>query len=374
MKSPFVYGKVVENISFINRAKEIERLSGNFENHINSILISPRRWGKSSLVRKTATTVNKSNPNIKFCFLDLFRIRTEEEFYKQFVTEIVKSTSGKLDEWIENVKNFLGRFSPRFSFGADPVNDFQLTFDVSSGELDAKEVLNLPEIIAKKKKIHIIVCIDEFQDVGNYKDALGFQKLLRSVWQYHQNASYCLYGSKRHMMTELFENQSMPFYKFGDVLFLQKIKKHHFIKFITGSFSRTGKSIDKILSENLIEKVDTHPYYVQQLAHIVWINTTKKVTEEILEESINELIDQNSILYQQIVNGLSYTQINFLIALSRGAINFNSTEVMQKYALGTSANVTKIKKVLINKEIVDTTNGSISFLDPTFKLWMEKTF
>ena len=374
MKSPFVYGKVVSGNSFINRTGEIARLTGNFQNQVNSILISPRRWGKSSLVRKAATAVNTSNSNIKFCFLDLFRIRTEDEFYKRYAIEIIKSTSGKLDEWIENVKNFLGRLSPSFSFGIDPANDFQLSFGVSSNELDVEEILNLPEKIAVKKNIHIIVCIDEFQNIGNYKDALGFQKLLRSVWQYHQNTSYCLYGSKRHMMMELFEKQSMPFYKFGDVLFLQKIKKQYFIEFIMDSFSKTGKSIDELLSNNLIERVETHPYYVQQLAHIVWVNTTDNVTDVIFAESVNELIEQNTILYQQIVNELSHTQINFLIALSRDEASFNSIEVLQKYALGTSGNITKIKKTLLNKEIIDITKGSISFLDPVLKLWLLKTF
>ncbi len=374
MNSPFIYGKVVTGNYFINRTQEIKRLSGNFQNQLNSILISPRRWGKSSLVRKTAAEVSTSYSDIRFCFLDLFRIRTEEEFYKRYATEIIKSTSGKLDEWIESTKNFLGRLSPSFSFGTDPANDFKLSFGVSSNELDVEEILNLPEKIATKKNIQIIVCIDEFQNIGNYKESLEFQKLLRSVWQYHQNTSYCLYGSKRHMMMELFEKQSMPFYKFGDVLFLQKITKQHFIEFITRSFSKTDKYIDKVLSKNLIERVDTHPYFVQQLAHIVWVNTSGNVTEYILEESVNELIDQNSILYQQIVNELSNTQLNFLIALSKGEIVFNSAEVIHKYALGTSGNVTKIKKALLKKEIIDISNGSISFLDPALRLWLLKIF
>ncbi len=92
-----------------------------------------------------------------------------------------------------------------------------------------------------------------------------------------------------------------------------------------------------------------------------------------MDESINELIEQNSILYQQIVNSLSNTQINFLKALSKGATGFNSSEVMRKYALGTSGNVTKIKKTLLNKEIIDI-NGNISFLDPAFRLWFKKVF
>jgi len=374
MKSPFVFGKVVSENSFINRTKEIGRLSGNFESHINSILISPRRWGKSSLVKRTALEFTNAHPNVVFCFLDLFRIRTEEDFYKQFTIEVVKSTSGKLDELMENVKGFLSRLSPRLSFGADPMNDFQLSFDMSSDDKDLAEILNLPEKIATKKKIHIIVCIDEFQNIGNYKKSPEFQKLLRSLWQHHQHVSYCLYGSKRHMMMELFESQSMPFYKFGDVMFLQKIRKEHFIQFIIDSFEQTNKLISKKLANKLITTVENHPYYVQQLAHITWVNCSGKLTNKVLDESVGNLIEQNSILYQQITNELSDTQMNFLIALSKGASNFNSTEVMHKYSLGTSANVTKIKKVLTSKEIIDNGNGAIYFNDPVLKLWMEKTF
>ncbi|MEA1899059.1 MAG: coenzyme F420 hydrogenase/dehydrogenase beta subunit N-terminal domain-containing protein, partial [Bacteroidota bacterium] len=170
MRSPFVYGKVVTGKSFINRTAEISKLSGSFQNHINCILISPRRWGKSSLVRKTSTEVMMNNPDVNFCFLDLFRIRTEEEFYKRYATEIIKSSSGKLEEWIENIKSFLGRLSPSFSFGADPANDLQISFGLSSPGLDIEEILNLPEKIARKKNKHIVVCIDEFQNIGNYKN------------------------------------------------------------------------------------------------------------------------------------------------------------------------------------------------------------
>jgi len=374
MKSPFVFGKVVTENSFINRTKEIERLTGNFTSHLNSILISPRRWGKSSLVRRTAIELTKQNPNVVFCFLDLFRIRSEEEFYKQFTTEVVKSTADKIDELMENVKGFLNRLSPRLSFGADPMNDFQLTFELSSDKKDLAEILNLPEKIATKKKIHIIVGIDEFQNIGNYKESLEFQKLLRSIWQHHQHVSYCLYGSKRHMMMELFESQSMPFYKFGDVMFLQKIKKEHFIQFIIVSFARTKKSVSKKIAEKLVNSVENHPYYVQQLSHITWTNCGGKLSNKILDESLDDLIEQNSILYQQIANDLSDTQINFLIALSDGATNFNSSEVMHKYSLGTSANVTKLKKVLTRKEIIDNSNGITHFIDPVLKLWMVRTF
>lgn len=374
MKSPFVFGKVVTGSSFINRTSEIARLTGNFQNHVNTILISPRRWGKSSLVKKTAFKLLEEKSDLLFCFLDLFRIRSEDEFYRQFASSVIKSTSGKMDDWIRSVKEFLGKLSPSISFGTDPVNDFQISFGFANSNLDKEEILNLPENIASKKKKHIVVCIDEFQNIANYADNVDFQKLLRSVWQHHQNVTYCIYGSRRHMMMELFEKQSMPFYKFGDLMLLQKIEKQHFVRFIEDSFVQTGKSINPELCEKIVDRVEAHPYFVQQLAHVVWVNTTIEATEELLEYSVKELLDQNAILYQEIVNTLSNTQLSFIIALSKGIANFNSKVVLQNNNLGTSGNVTKLKKTLINKEIIDFSSGKIVFLDPVFRLWLLTAF
>lgn len=374
MKSPFVFGKIVSDKAFINRRDEIKRLSGNFENSINTILISPRRWGKSSLVKKTAVLVMKRNSKVKICFLDMFRIRSEEEFYQRLSTEIIKSTSGKLEEWVITAKKYLGRFSPKITFGSDPTTDFGISFNFSENVIDIDEILNLAENIARKKGLQIIVCIDEFQDADRFKDSLNFQKQLRSVWQHHKFTSYCLYGSKKHMMINLFENQAMPFYKFGDVIYLLKIAPKHFVDFIVRSFKNTEKKISKEYAIKFIELMDNHPYYVQQFAHLVWINTEIEVTNDIIISAIDDIIAQNAMLYYNIIDNLSETQINFLSALVDGIQNFSSIKIMQNYKLGTSGNVSKVKKVLTEKEIITIEGNLITFLDPVLKLWFVNSF
>ena len=87
------------------------------------------------------------------------------------------------------------------------------------------EILDLAENICKNKKIKVVVCIDEFQNIAFFDEPLAFQKKLRAHWQHHKQTSYCLYGSKRHLLMDIFSSQSMPFYKFGDVIFLEKIKE-----------------------------------------------------------------------------------------------------------------------------------------------------
>ena len=141
MEIPFNFGKIVKANQFINREKEINNLKLNFESHINTILISPRRWGKSSLVNEVAGRMQKSNKKFRFCFIDLFAVRDEEEFYQVFATEVIKATSAKWQEWAENGKKLIAKLIPRFQIGIDPVNDFKISFDWKELKLNGKEIL-----------------------------------------------------------------------------------------------------------------------------------------------------------------------------------------------------------------------------------------
>jgi hypothetical protein len=373
MKSPFQFGRIVVGDAFTDRTGEIKRLKSNIENNVHTILISPRRWGKSSLVKHTALKL-ANNKKLKFCFIDLFKIRNEEDFYSTYANAVIKSTSTKTEEWIKTARSFPGRITPRISVGTDPGSDFEITFDLKELSRNYEEILDLPEKIAEKKNINIIVCIDEFQNLGNFNEPVLYQKRLRSAWQHHQRVTYILYGSKRHMLMHLFENKSMPFYKFGDVIYLEKIAKKHLETFVMNSFSRTRKKIGDPYAEKIIERVKCHPYYTQQLAHLVWINTDARVTEEILEDGINELLNQNSLLYQKEIEALTTSQINLLKAVADGVEQLSSLEVIQKYRLNSSANVSRLKKALEKKEVIDTLNGKTEFIDPVFELWFKRYY
>ena len=162
MDAPFLFGKTVSEDAFTNRQVDIKRLTGNLQNHINTILISPRRWGKSSLVKKV--TENIRSRSTRVIMLDLLSIRNEEEFYKVLAKEAIKATSNKLTEWIETGREFLKHITPKISLGTDPTQDFDISFEWKELEENYAEILNLPQKIAKKKKMHLIICIDEFQN------------------------------------------------------------------------------------------------------------------------------------------------------------------------------------------------------------------
>ena len=370
---PFVYGKVAEVQEFTDREGECKHLAQNFFSLINTIVISPRRWGKSSLVKRVAEQTMSDYKDIRVCLLDVFKVRNESEFYVHFAQSVIKVTSNRWEEWVENAKVFLSRLLPKISFSPD--NQAEISFGVEWSELmkNPDEIIELAETIAKAKKIKIVVCIDEFQNIANFDDSLAFQRKLRAHWQHHQNVAYCLYGSKRHMLLDISSNPEMPFYKFGDIMFLEKIDTKTWGKFIKKRFKDTGKNIAKKEAEYLARQVENHSYYVQQLAQQAWLRTTTTCSVAIIDNSLQSIKHQLSLLFVGLTETLTATQLYFLRAIIDGITVFGQ-ENLAKYRLGTSANVIRIKDALLSKEIIDITAKHIEIQDPIFKLWLKEEY
>ncbi len=369
-QAPFVFGKLASDKNFTNRKLEINRLSLNFISLTNTILISPRRWGKSSLVAKAATRTQKKDKRLRFVFLDLYNVRTEEQFYQLLAKEVLRATSTKLGDLLANAKKFMGQFIPRISINPDSESDISLSLDWQEVTKNPDDILNLSEKIAAARNLKIIVCIDEFQNISEFKNQLAIQKKLRSNWQKHQNVAYCLYGSKRHMLMDVFTSSAMPFYKFGDIIFLEKIDEKDWIPFLKKRFADTGKTIRSKEARYLVQQVDCHPYYVQQLAQLSWFRTPELCTREMIDEAHESLVNQLSLLFQTRTDELSTTHVNFMKAIVNGERQPSSKYAIETYQLGTSANVIRIKKALIKKEIIDVQHSSYLFLDPLYEYWL----
>ena len=371
MNTPFVYGVAAEEMYFTDREKETFRLTMNFENGLNTIIISPRRWGKTSLVNKVAEQM-KNHSEIRIVRMDAFSVRTPEDFYRMFATEIIKQTATRVEEWMENAKRFLSSLVPVVMMLADPLNpvSFSLKSVISNyGE----EALTLPERIAKEKNIHIIICIDEFQQIGELNDSVTFQKKLRSVWQHQHSVSYCLYGSKRHLLVNMFGNRSYPFYKFGDMIFLERIPIEYWYEYIQKRFEQAGKQISPEWIDKIYAYVDGNSSYVQQLSWLVWARTTNDVNEEILTDAQQDLLNQNHALFMEQMNGLTQYQIRFVRAVMDGkALEINRKDTIEEYELGSSANIATIKKALQKKELVEIEGKDIHFSDPIFIHWLHR--
>lgn len=371
MNKSFVYGISVKGNNFTDRVKETQRLKMNFENGQNVILISPRRMGKTSLVRHVQDVVDSAI--VQTVYIDIYDCRSEYDFYNKFATAIMKQTANKMEMVLENIKQFLVRLTPKISFQPDPVSDYSISLGITPKDYSPEEILALPEQVALKIGKHIVICIDEFQQIGEWNDSLLVQKRMRGVWQHQEHVSYCLFGSKQHMMTNLFQNKRMPFYQFGEPNYLQPISTADWTPFIQSKFQEKGLDISEHYVARICEIVQNQSSYVQQLAWNVMLNTHEIVTDIEIDLGVNDLLAQSTPLFMEQMNSLSTYQLNFLHAIIDGQHNqFTSQEVLKKYNLGTKSNIQKIQKVLIEKDFIEKRIDGVYISDPILQLWLQQ--
>lgn len=374
MQNPFNYGKLAENENFIDRKDDVLLLKNMLGSGINTILVSPRRWGKSSLVKRCMNELQAENADLRVCFIDAFTIHTSQEFYQTFAKEVIKATASTWDQWVINARKYLHSIVPKISLGTASDSDFSLSFNFNEIKDSKEEILNLPQKIASEKKIRIIVCIDEFQNLADLSDYEQLESMMRSVWQHQQSVTYCLYGSQRHMMTEIFNSSQKPFYRFGQMLYLKKIDETEWVNYIIHCFKNTGKTITDDMAARIAATVKNHSWYVQQYAAAVWNYTPEHetVTEQILDKALNWVIETNVPNFQTEYMSLSASRIHLLLAVASNERQLTSAETMKKYSLGTSANVVKNKDILIRKDILDISTDRHEFIDPVFEIWFKR--
>lgn len=375
MEKSFVYGIAVTDYNFTGRSAETRRLKANFEAGINSILISPRRWGKTSLVDHVCRQFVDND--IITVRLDIFGCKTEYDFYNTLAVAVLKQTASKVQLWMDEARDFLARLTPKIGIPIDPTSEISVSLGITPETHTPEEILNLVETIATRKKRHIVVCIDEFQQVGEFDNTKEVQAKLRSVWQHHHYTSYCLYGSKRHMMSKIFLNRSMPFYQFGDLLWLQKIPTNDWMDYIISHFETAGKHISEQMVERICETVDNYPSYVQHLALILLNHLPQggNVTEDMMPSAISELISTNEALYMQQVEPLSGYQMNLLKAIVSGIHSgYNEKRVRSMFDLGSPSNMVRLRDALIERDLIYSEMQQLHLTDPVFGLWFKKRF
>lgn len=371
MGKAFVYGMSVGGDNFTDRIEETKRIKLDFENGINVILISPRRMGKTSLIKKVISEMD--SPEIKVVYMDIYDCRSEYDFYNRFAETMMKSTGNQLEQVMENIKRFLVRVSPKLSFSPEPNSEFSVSLGITPRDYSPEEILDLPERIAKEQGIRIVVCIDEFQQIGEFADSLTVQKRLRGVWQHHQHVSYCFFGSKKHLMENIFQSRRMPFYQFGEMLHLKCIPTEYWVPFICSRFEKYGKKISEEYAARICHTVKNYSSYVQQLAWNVMAETEIEVNEESFTEGFNALLEQNSSLFIQQTEGLTTYQLNFIRLLCNGIHSgFNTQSVVEQYFLGSKSNVDRIKKCLIDRELITIEKEGVFLADCVFELWFKR--
>lgn len=373
MCKKFVYGVAVSDYNFIGRERETKRLLDNFKGGINVILMSPRRLGKTSLVKHVCNKLD--DKDIITVYLDIFGCKSEYDFYNKLTAEVLKQTASKHELWFEEAKEFLYRLTPKISFSPEPNSDFSISLGITPKTHTPEEVLQMAETIAIKRKKRIVICIDEFQQIGEMANSKQIQARLRTVWQHQKHVSYCLFGSKHHLMSTIFLHRSMPFFQFGDTISLNKIATEDWVEYIVSHFADGKRTISRELAEEICKFTENYSAYVQQLAWLVFTlkEEGETVTENDVRQAENDLLATNNILFMQMIEPLSEFQLNFLRAIASGIKkDFGLSEVREEYNLGSYSNITRLKTALLERDLIEKQETELVITDPIFAKWLKR--
>jgi AAA+ ATPase superfamily predicted ATPase len=371
MDIPFTFGRIVTGAQFLNRKAELRKLKKNINQHAHTILIAPRRWGKSSLIHQLSKKMSKDK-NMKFVFIELFGLSDNVEFYERYAKAILQRISTKPSGIEDHVFTYLKELQLDITFKNKASNDFNLSLPWAKHQRDYRQILDLAESIAEKRKEKWIICLDEFQFLGKMKHPDQFLSKIRSAWQKHTHVVYILIGSKHGMINKIHGRPGHPFFEFGDIIVLNKIKKKHFSQYIMSTFQRSGRTIPRERVDIIIQLAAKNPYFIQKLSRYVWLNSSELIVDADIQVALEEIMLQNSTWYVHEVERMTPPQFNFLKAIANEEHTLSGQEVIRKYKLGSSANVAKIKRVMEEREILDFHDSKTEFNDPFFKLWIRK--
>ncbi len=373
MDSPFFYTDIVTGPAFIGREKEVVKICDLIKTRNNILIYGPARIGKRSLIHNALGRLSQESYRYTLFKVNLFNIRCIEAFMLRYTNILFSYFATSPMEWNTLLKKYL----PQAPYGLDE-NSIKPQLTYTSKELldndQIIELLNLPDRLAKESGTNIIIYFEQFQDINLFDNAHRLFKIFEKCIQSHTRASYIITGERKNAMDEIFEKHKY-FYRQTEKIELNPISRKIFADFIVKGFLKAGKVIQQEQAETIYNAVEGDPWYTQHLADLCYDKTQGYMSDKVIPQALQSLINLHDFLFHSIAYGLSKHQLRFIKALLEGVTKFSSADILDKYNLNSSANVNRIKEALTKKEILTINeNKEIVFIDPLFKLWFTKYF
>ncbi len=367
MKNPFYYGGAVGNNHFCNRVDEIKELKSDIDAGLNILIYAPRRFGKTSFVLKTMDELK--DEKIKYVFLDLMYLSTQDDFINKYFNVLAKSLEEPTDKIINFFKSVLN-IRPNINVNFDSLGSpsFSLALNNEDRTKALEDVLNIPLAFTKDGQ-KIVVIFDEFQEIAN----LDLEAKMRSVIQHHSDkVSYIFMGSKKSLLHEMFLNKNRPFYKSVKHFKIKEIHKISWSEFIVSKFQATNKQIDFIYIDKIFEFTKGFPYYTQQFAYELWNQCDSKVDDDIFKNTLKIIIEREEDLFAMEWDNLTPNQKKGLrIILEKNGKSLYDEQYLAKYQIKSGSFQTALSG-LMQKDIIDKNSEGYYFADPLFEFWIDR--
>ena len=372
MENPFVLSPYVSKELFCDREKETAAIIDDLSNGVNLTLISPRRYGKTGLIYRALDELSRDQPATIRCYCDIYSADSLEGFVKLLSEAIVRSV--KVESAVKKFFSVFGGIRPLLSY--DPITgspQISITYQNDGQKLDTLK--NIFDFLASLDK-KVVVALDEFQVVRNFKDA-NMEALLRTYIQPLKNVRFIFCGSKKHVMADMFVNEKNPFYESTHIVYLEKIDREIYGAFIENLFKKGRRHIDADSLNFILEWTRCHTFYTQYLCHRLFRNADRKIDITDVKQACAEILQEGTPGFIERRNLLTDKQWQFLKAVAKeGSVEQPTAGgFINKYKLGTAAAVKRVLEALVEKELLLETlsleGKSYSVYNVFFSRWLE---
>jgi uncharacterized protein len=378
-ENPFVYGEVVTLEAFVDRTDEIARLVRNLTSSQKIFLISPRRYGKSSLIRHVLAALARRK--VLTLELTVSSFSSYVAFLEGYARALValETKAERARSWLQDVFTSI---RPEVRYEMKPGGGAQvaLAFPTARSSRDvarlAEEVFSLPAYIAERQKRRLVIALDEFQAMTEF-DGGSVEHALRAAVQRQRHVGYIFAGSEPTLMEQMI-SPKRPFYKAGPVMRLQKIPADLFARFIETRFTRSGIKPEPGLGMAIIDLAGNIPYDVQRLAHETWDDAVaakrRAAGFEDLHATLHRLLAEQDMLFEGVWQRLTLPQRAALraVVLEQGR-ELLSAESRSRYRLGASSSVQHSLIALQREDLVARDDdGHYLAVDSLFREWVAR--
>jgi hypothetical protein len=376
MNNPFVYGEVVPLTAFVDRETELDRLTRDLLAGQKVFLISPRRYGKSSLVRQALRATGRAGALTADVTVSSYS--SYVSFLEGYARALL-AVETRLDKARTWLREMLGAVRPEVRVEADEGGTAQLALSFPSARTDrdvsrlAQEVFALPGRIAEMRRRKMTIALDEFQSIAAFNGG-SVEHALRAAVQHQRDVGYVFSGSEPSLMERML-GRSRPFYKAGPVMRLQKIPADRFADFIEARFRSTRLKPAPGLGAAIVELAGNLPYDVQRLAHEVWDDAQggRSVGVDDLHETLRRLLGEHEAIFEATWQRLTLAQRAALrAAVLEDGRELLSADVRARYRLGGPSTVQASLTALAREDIVAREGARYAVVDSLFREWVAR--
>lgn len=370
INNPFITYGYKGNRYFCDRENETKKLIEALQNDRNVTLISPRRVGKTGLIKHVFSQIEGQDKHVKCFYIDIFATKNLEQMVQLMARNILGHLDSTPQAALKRLQEFFGSLRPTMSFD-------QLT-GLPSVSLDIKpteEAQTLKRIFdyMQQSKYRCYVAIDEFQQILSYNNQ-GIEATLRSYIQFLPNVYFIFAGSMQHLMEEMFTSANRPFFQSSQIMLLDNVPAEKYLSFANGFFKSQKRAINEEVFSQLYHKVDGITWYVQSILNRAYQYAEASLTDDFFSQIVDELVCEQKSVYENYYASLTEMQANLIEAVAKeGCVAAPlAHQFIAKYGLKATSSVRTALKALVDRQLIYRKPEGYVVYDRFFGMWLSR--